>query len=249
MTFRQQLGFTVEGTPVYGDIRLHGRQRISPLIVIGASLLANYIGSKLNKPGKQTNTSQSTSTTSAGFSPEVASLVSGLIRQKQSEMSRGSSLPQGYSTNAVEGINSAFTGAKTALNADLTARGLGTSPAATGSLQQLEQARGGQIGDLLSTKIPLLERQFKQEDENSLLNLLNMFRTSSTTTTGSGTGTATPQTNPTEGIGTLLGQMYMQQQLNKDNAASNATKALNPAPISVPYYQNNPNAFGTLVKR
>jgi hypothetical protein len=219
-------------------------QAIAPLAMMLIGLAGQYLLSKLNKPAATTSTQSGTSTTTPTLSPEAMKQLQDMLNQSKIRMNRGSYLPEGFSTNAVEGINNSFSGAKTSLNADLTARGLGTSPAATSSLQGLEQARGAQIGDLLSTKIPMLERQFQQEDQNNMLNLLNMFKGSTTTTTGSGTGTSTPASNPSDGLGTLLGQMYMQQQLNKNNASTNAQNLLTPPAQP----QNDPFAPPTTYK-
>jgi hypothetical protein len=69
----------------------------------------------------------------------------------------------GLEASGIQNINNAFKGASDSLNADLTSRGLGTSPAATPALSQLQAARGGAIANL-ENQMPLIQRDLENQD-------------------------------------------------------------------------------------
>ena len=154
----------------------------------------------------QTQTTSGTNTAMPTYDPRFQPLLQTLLNRTGSQFNRGSYLPQGFQTNAIEQINNANKGAETNLNASLAARGLGTSPVAAAALGGLQQQRQAQIGDL-GTQLPLLERQMQQEDLQNLMATLGLGRGQTSTMTGSMTGDMTGQ-QPSGGIASLLGMLY-----------------------------------------
>lgn len=187
------------------------RMKLPPLVVGGLVAGGSAILDRLLKPKSSNSTNMHTTGTSTSmpqFDPRANPLLQTLLNRTGSNFNRGTFLPQGFRTNAIEQINQAGQGAETSLNASLAARGLGTSPVAAAALGGLQQQRQAQIGDL-GVQLPMIERQMQQEDLANLLQTLGLFRgqTTSSDSWQRGTGTAT-QSDPGGGIGTLLGQMY-----------------------------------------
>lgn len=195
---------------------------LAPLAIgAGGSLLNHLLGG--NK--QQQRTSQNTHTTGTNtsmptFDPRFQPLLSQMLARQAQQFSRGSSLPQGWMTNATEQVNAANQGARTNLEASLAARGLGTSPVAAAAIGGLEQARQGQIGDL-GVQSQLLERQFGQEDFQNAMNLMGLGRGVTSTidqrTTGTGTGTQGAG-SPLGDIGGLLGYLYASGAFGKQQS-------------------------------
>lgn len=200
-----------------------GRMRLPPvigasLIGLGGSLLGGLFGggNKTNQNQTSTQNSTTNASTTPTFDPRFAPLLNMLLGRSQSQLSTGSALPRGFDTNAVESINSAFSGAGSNLQNSLTARGLGSSPVAAPALAGLEQARAAEIGDL-GVKLPMLEREAQNQQFAQLMSLIGMGRGSNTTsnTQGTSTGTGTTQGPNTafSDIGGLLGYLYGQGAL------------------------------------
>lgn len=174
----------------------------------GGKLLESFLGS-----GSSSSTSQQSGSTSGTsmpmFDPRFAPLLNSLLGRTQAQLNRGTSLPAGFATDLAENVNASFGGARTNLENSLTARGLASSPVAGTALQGLEVSRGGALADALN-QIPLLERQFGQEDVNNALRILGLGQGTTTTGTFSSRGSSTGknQPSPTEGLGVLLGMLY-----------------------------------------
>jgi hypothetical protein len=98
---------------------------------------------------------------------ENALINTGLYTPKDSTAANLS----GYHSSGVSNINEIYDilGRQTGNN--LTARGLSDSPVAGLSDQLMEIERGKQIADF-TNQMPLLQRQFQQEDQNNALNFL-----------------------------------------------------------------------------
>lgn len=206
-------------TSGYFRAQHEGRMRLPPaigaaLIGVGGGLLGSLFGG--GKGSQSQNSTQNSTTTGSStptFDPRFAPLLNMLLGRSQSQLSTGSALPQGFATNAVEGINDAFKGASSNLSNSLTARGLSSSAVAAPSLAGLEQARAAEIGDL-GVKLPMLERDAQNQQFAQLMGLLGLGRGQSTTshTQGTSTGTGTTQAPNTtfNDIGALMGYLYSQ---------------------------------------
>lgn len=168
--------------------------------------LLNFLFGGGKTTQKQQSTSSGTNTSMPTFDPRFQPMLSTLLARTNSQLNRGTSLPQGFMTNAIEGVNAANQGARTNLEASLAARGLGTSPVAAAAIGGLEQARQGQIGDL-GVQSQLLERQFSQEDLANAMNMLGLGRGTTSTMNATSSGSM-EGTQPSGGIASLLGMLY-----------------------------------------
>jgi len=172
--------------------------------------LMNFLFGGGKSTQHQTQTTSGTNTAMPTFDPRFQPLLQTLLNRTGSNFNRGSFLPQGFQTNAIEQINAANKGAETNLNASLAARGLGTSPVAAAALGGLQQQRQAQIGDL-GVQLPMIERQMQQEDLANLMATLGLGRgvNQTSTSTSRGTGTTTGQAGgPLNDIGGLMGYLY-----------------------------------------
>lgn len=140
--------------------------------LLGASALGGVFGNR-NKKTTQTTTS-TLSPEAAGLSP----LIADLIRKRLSSSADLS----GYRTQGTQDINRTFGNAQTALNANLTARGLSDSPAAAGANANLQVGRAGSIAQLVNS-LPMLQREM-QGNDISMANQFTALQPRTTTTTG-----------------------------------------------------------------
>ncbi len=133
---------------------------LSGIPIIGPAIGA--IGGALsNTQGARTSTSTPT------IAPGYQSLAD-LLKQRAMDRLNSSTDLSGYTSNGLANIGQAFNNAQTGLNANLTARGLGTSPVAAAAQTRLGIARAGQNAQFTNT-IPLLQRQFQNEDQANAL--------------------------------------------------------------------------------
>ncbi len=128
----------------------------------------------------------STSTTTPTLAPEYKTLAD-LLRSRAEERLRQSTDLSGYTTNGISDINQAYGGAQMASNANLTARGLASSPVAGAVGANYDLARAGNISQFLNT-IPQLQRQFQNEDFNAANQVIGLGR--GTESTGVAPGSA-----------------------------------------------------------
>ncbi len=160
-----------------------------PLITAGVSALGGALSNKKSaRTQEQSNRSTSTSTTSFSEPAEYKTLGD-LLRSRIESRLRSTMDMGGYEAGGVGAINDSFAGAQTALDADLTSRGLATSPIAGAAGGNLQSERGTNIAQFLNT-LPQLKRQMEGED----LSAANTFyqsrpRNSTTTQTGTQSGT------------------------------------------------------------
>lgn len=157
-----------------------------------------------NPFGPQTSTSTSSqtggSTTSFRNNPFITKdykpldeLMRGIMTGR---LSSGSSLPEGYASNAARSINESFAGADNAARNMAARRGLsGEQSYAVAS--PVARARAGALADMRGN-LPLLERQMQNEDIGITQGLQSAFGTgqegrSSTSSWSQGQGS---QTNP-----------------------------------------------------
>ena len=131
---------------------------IPTLLTAGAAAAGGFLSNT-----KGARTGQQTNTTTPIESPAYASLGD-LLRARAEERLRGRSFDfSGYKAGGIQDINDVFRNAQTGLNADLTSRGLGTSPIAGTATAHLAGERAGNIAQFLSG-IPELRRKYENED-------------------------------------------------------------------------------------
>jgi hypothetical protein len=168
-----------------GGSSLIGTLANNRLIGQGASLALGAIGGGI--PDQASNTSTTTRPLDPAFSP----LQNQLIQMIMGRLQSGDSLPAGYEGTGIKNINSTYDAADLSRNADLTRRGLASSPIAGASDAGFQSRRAGTIADFRSS-LPLVSRDLQTQDLGLAANLLNFGR-NSTTTTGTqqqGGGTA-----------------------------------------------------------
>lgn len=163
-----------------------------PLIAAGVSAAGGYLANK----GTQTSSqAPAFDPASQGLRGQVASILSGRLAD--------GSLPTGYETTGIQGINRAYDSADARSTADLTARGLASSPIASAVAGRSNVARAGEIGGL-RTQLPLIARQLQNQDISSADAFANAGRgTTGTGTTASGGGPAGAFTNLAQMLGYL----------------------------------------------
>lgn len=165
------------------DMGIGEAMLISSIIGGGASIA----GGALKNRGQQSSTSTPT------LDPKLQPLQD-LVQQMVTQRLSSGSLPPGYETGGIKNINASYSGAGTALDADLTRRGLSTSPVAGTAMTKFQTSRAGDIGTFRAN-VPLVERQLQTEDLAGAGNLLATGRgvqsTSSVTTGGGAAGAFT----------------------------------------------------------
>jgi hypothetical protein len=150
-----------------------------PTAISGLSALGGLFG---NKSKTETNTP----TIDERYRPLLDSLY-GLYQNKLSNPNVDLS---GYAANGISNINSMFDLAKLNRSNSLTARGLSTSPIAAASDEMGNNSRMGQIVQLQNT-IPLIQRQFQNEDQGNAMNLIKTLMGQTSTDPGNMVGGAT----------------------------------------------------------
>ncbi len=155
----------------------------------GASLIPGLVAGGLGIAGDVLGNTQGarTSTSTPTIAPEYKTLAD-LLRTRAQQRLQSSTDLSGFTANGISGINNAYGGASTALNNSLTARGLATSPVAGTGETNLQLGRAGSIAQFLNS-VPLLQRQFQNEDQNAATNLISQLgRGTSTVGAGSAVG-------------------------------------------------------------
>lgn len=188
----------------------------APLIGAGVSALAGLFGNK--KP--QTTTTNSTNTSTPLLDPQQQFLQS-LIGNDAVNMDKaGAPDLSGYEANGLQQINQASAlKSKTASNL-LAARGLSFSPSGVQNLINPEADRLSQSSQFLS-QIPLLQRQFQQQNLSQLMGAFGIMPKGSTTTQNS--TTTGPPANPVAGTLSGAGQgifaalPYLTDAMNNKN--------------------------------
>jgi hypothetical protein len=135
------------------------------------------------------NKSARTTTTMPTLSPEYKTLADLLRSRVESRLSSMGPDLSGYQTSGIGDINTTFGGIQRSIANNLTARGLGTSPVAGAVGANLDIARGQKIADFMN-QIPLLQRQFQNEDMANALQVLNLGRGATSVGPGSGFASA-----------------------------------------------------------
>lgn len=165
-------------------------------------VIASIIGAAGATAGGALSNRSSQSTTPT-LDPSMQPLQNTVLAMIQKRLGDGS-LPAGYEANGLKGINAANAGADMNLNANLTARGLASSPIAGNALLRSSIARQGQIGTFESN-LPLVQRQLQNEDLGLSGDILRGGRGFSTTREEGG-GAAGAFTNLAQYMGYLSGK-------------------------------------------
>lgn len=173
-----------------------------PLALSGASFLGGLLS---NRP--KTSNSSYNNTTTQSLAPGASGLNDQLLEMIRGRLSAPSALPTGYQERGIQDINRVFALTDQNRNANLTARGLSTSPVAA---IDSNSARAGEISRF-NTSLPLVDRDLRNQDMDFASRL---FALQPRTTTSSGTGTQTQPGNMLGGgldsLGSMLGLLMGQ---------------------------------------
>jgi len=204
-----------------------------PLLPLALSGIS-FLGGALNNRARQT-----TSTTTQALSPEAQglnTLLMDTIRQRLA----GSADLSGYRTQETQNINRTFGNAQTALNADLTARGLSDSPVAGAAISRFQGARAGSIAQLVNS-LPLLQRDMQQQDLG-LGSHLMALQPRTTTTTGTQPGNMLG--GGFSDLGSMLGYLVGQGQFGGAGGAGPTVGRRAWAPGITPWRPPSPGLVG-----
>ncbi len=144
----------------------------------GIGILSDIFG---NREGARTTTS--TPTVSGDYKT-----LADLLRSRAESRLRSSTDLSGLMASGISGINNAYGGAQTALNNNLTARGLATSPVAATGETNLQLGRAGSIAEFMN-QLPLLQHQLQGQDMTQALQLVDQLGRG-TNVVGPGSATA-----------------------------------------------------------
>ncbi len=188
-----------------------------PLVGAGISALTGLFGNK--KP--QTSTTNSTTTNTPLLDPQQEFLKNLIGNEAVNNFRNGPGDLSGYEAGGLQQINQgADLKSKTAANI-LASRGLSFSPSSVQNLINPEADRLQQSSQFLS-QIPLLKRQFQQQNLQQLMQSFGIMPTATTSTT-KGTVTGNPA-NPIAGTLSGAGQgifaalPYLMGQINNSPA-------------------------------
>jgi hypothetical protein len=173
-----------------------------PAIIGGISSVA---GAALSK-SPSTNTARSEKATSTPVEdPAWGGLRNQLISMAMAKLKGEPTDLGGYAANGITNINNASDAATMARNNALAARGLSASPIAGNADIISQDARGSDIAQFQNT-LPMVARDFANQDWTQALNLFNN-RPKGASTTGSSTGSATQNESILPGLFGGLGEM------------------------------------------
>lgn len=163
-----------------------------PLI---ASFLGGLFGSK--KGSKQTSSTVPT------LDPAYSGLQSLILPMIQNRLKNPTGLPTGFESSGISAINRTYAAGNQSLENILSSRGLGTSPIAGSALARRDASRLSDISNF-RTQIPIFEKQARDEDLATALQVLGLGRGSTTTYTEGGGGFGSALGG---GIGSLAGMI------------------------------------------
>ncbi len=152
----------------------------------GASLIPTIASAGIGAIGGALGNTQGarTSTSTPTIAPGYQSLAQLLQQRAMQRLNTDTNL-SGFQSTGLENIGQSFRNAQTGLNANLTARGLATSPVAAAAQARLGVAQAGQNAQFMNT-IPLIQRQFQNEDmANALGQVTQLGRGTSNVGAGS----------------------------------------------------------------
>lgn len=176
-----------------------------PLAMMAGSAISGMLKNKAAKNASKqamTTTSQNTGTTTSTptLDPQYKPLQDMILPSITKRLSNPQGLPAGYLENGIQAINESYRDASMGLDNDLTARGLGTSPAAALPTTMMQRGRASDIAKFRNSSA-MMGRQMENEDLATALSALQFGRGTTSSTTGGGTTSSTG----TGGGGSLLG--------------------------------------------
>ncbi len=127
-----------------------------PIIGPAIGAIGAIGGALSNTEGARTSTSTPTIT------PGYQSLAQ-LLQKRAMDRLNSSTDMSGFTSNGLENIGQSFRNANVTTNANLTARGLGTSPVAGAVIARSNIARAGANAGFMNT-VPLIQRDFQNQD-------------------------------------------------------------------------------------
>jgi hypothetical protein len=204
-----------------------------PVAMLGSSVISGLLANK-DKEESSSYWEQQGSTTVKPVEPFGWSTINQLLRGQmlQRLQSPGGDI-SGYRATGLQDINSAYDLINQSLQNKLAAQGILGSPAAGPALSALEVGRGSEVSRFLSG-LPLLERQLRNEDLESVLRYWAMRPLGQQTlsqTSGTGTGTATMSSGggaagAFSSMGSMLGWMYGMGMLGGNTGNTAATSGV-----------------------
>jgi len=147
-----------------GNLLNPNQGKLIPLISGATSVLGDIIS---NLPGARTQTSQ------PFLTPEYKTLGD-LMRTRAEQRLRSNFDLSGLAANQIAGVNQAFAGANQAVQNNLTARGLATSPVAATVDTNLQLGRAGNIANVLN-QLPFIQRQMEAQDLQQAQQIASTF--------------------------------------------------------------------------
>lgn len=141
-------------------------------------------------------------------SPEYAGIGAALRQMLQQRLTNPASLPDAYETQGIKNINDTYGSIAQGLQNSLTSRGLAGSPMAGNADAQLALRRGGDIVNFQNS-LPLIERDFKNQDIAQAMQLYNAGRGSSSTARSSGNALGGAFSDTATALGYLLRQRQL----------------------------------------
>lgn len=135
------------------------------------------VGSQSGSTASNLNTNQNLSgttsgTTTSGFGTAGNDVIAQLL-PLLSKLTGSTNLAP-YQASQIQGINQQANNSTEGVNADLAARGLSRSPAASTTVGNINAQRTGAITNL-NQQIPLLQNQLTQSNANTIGGILNML--------------------------------------------------------------------------
>ena len=176
-----------------------------PIAIGAAGFFGNYLSNKNAGKSKSqsTNTSTSSSSMSPTMAPEYQGIQQQLIPMIQSRLANPYRLPPGFEQAGIRNINKTYDLAGRGLANNMNARSLGRSAIAGSGENALAGGRASEIVQYQGT-LPLIQRQFQQEDIGQAMNLMQMGRGVSNTGTNTQTGMSEGQSGGNSALGSGL---------------------------------------------
>lgn len=167
---------------------------LGALIPLGLAAMSFFSGKKKPAPAvnRSTSTSSGTTTSTPTTAPEFQGLQNMILPMISKRLSNTSALPAGYAESGMHNINEIFDAAGQSIENDVTSRGLGTSPIASSAMAHHNRGRATELAKFSNT-LPMLERQFANEDMDIASRILNMGMGQSTSSTSNSSGTGQAQ--------------------------------------------------------
>ena len=188
------------------------------LIPAGLSALGLIGGSQKNK------TSQTTTNT---LDPAYGPLQQALLSQTLSRLNAPTAMSQSEIAGGVGNINDTYRTIQQGIGNRAAQSGMTGSPGELYAMNNVDMARGGDIGQYRAVTVPGLERDLQQRNFTNAMGVLGTGRYGQTTTGTSGGGVG----GGLAGLGGMLGYLYGQGAIGGKGGANVQTPANGTGPL------------------